>query len=116
VSAPGRLPVTYLFSRACPSHGEGLELLREAAAASGVELDLEVVEVLTDEDAARLGFPGSPTYLAAGRDLFPREDLGHAPAADACRAYSRPGGRIGPLPHLDDVVAALREAVRGVPV
>ncbi len=115
MSAPGRLPVTYLFSRACPSHEEGLELLREAAAASGVGVNVEVVEVLTDEDAGRLGFPGSPTYLAAGRDLFPREDLGHAPAADACRAYPRPGGRIGPLPHPGDLAAALRERGPEVP-
>jgi hypothetical protein len=34
------------------------------------------------------------------------------PTADACRAYARPGGRIGPLPHLDDLAAALREAAR----
>ncbi len=115
MSAPGRLPVTYLFSRACPSHEEGLEVLREAARAGGVEVNVEVVEVLSDEDAARLGFPGSPTYLAGGRDLFPREDLGHAPTADACRAYARPGGRVGPLPHPDDVAAALREAAREVP-
>ena len=110
--APLPLPVTFLFSRACPSHEEGLELLREAARASGVTLEVEVVEVLDDEDAARLGFPGSPTYLAAGRDLFLREEHGALPAVDACRAYARPGGRVGPLPHLDDLAAALREAAR----
>jgi hypothetical protein len=115
VSAPGRLPVTYLFSRACPSHDEGLDLLRAAAAEADVDLDLEVVEVRSDEDAERLAFPGSPTYLAAGRDLFAREDLGAAVAADACRAYARPGGRIGPLPHHDDVVAALCRAGQGGP-
>jgi hypothetical protein len=115
VSVAGRLPVTYLFSRACPSHEEGLQVLREAARAGGVEVDVEVVEVVSDDDAARLGFPGSPTYLAAGNDLFPREDRGHAPTADACRAYARPGGRIGPLPHPDDVAAALRAAAREVP-
>ena len=112
MSAPGRLPMTYLFNRTCPSHEEGLALLREAARSSGIDLDVEVVEVLTDDDAERLAFPGSPTYLAAGRDLFPREDLGSVPTAEACRAYARPGGRIGPLPHHDDVAAALREAAR----
>jgi hypothetical protein len=112
VSPAGALPVTYLFSRACPSHDEGLELLRDAAREAGIALDLAVVEVVTHEDAARLGFPGSPTYLAAGRDLFPVEDLGALPARDACRAYDRPGGRVGPLPHRDDLTAALREAAR----
>jgi hypothetical protein len=105
--------VTYLFSRACPSHEEGLAVLRAAAEEAGVGLDLEVVEVRSDEDAERLRFPGSPTYLAAGRDLFASEDFGAAITADACRAYARPGGRIGPLPHHDDVVAALRRAAQG---
>jgi hypothetical protein len=109
------LTVTYQFSRSCPSHDEGLELLREAARASGIELEVEAVEVRTDEQAARLGFAGSPTYLLAGRDPFPREEDGALPTPDTCRVYVRPGGRAGPLPHLDDLAAALREAARGSP-
>jgi hypothetical protein len=107
--------VTYWFSRSCPSHEEGLDLLRGAAEAAGLEIDLEVVEVTGDDQAAELGFPGSPTYLVDGRDPFPREELGHAITADACRAYARPGGRIGPLPARDDLVAALREAAASPP-
>lgn len=107
--------MTYQFSRSCPSHEEGLRLLHEAARAGGVALDVQVVEVVTDEDAVRLGFAGSPTYLAAGRDLFPREEHGAAPTADACRAYARPEGRIGPLPHPDDLAAALRGAAQALP-
>lgn len=102
--------MTFVFSRACPSHEEGLAQLREAAEAAAVDLDLEVVEVLTDAQAERIAFPGSPTYLAGGRDLFPREEPDHAAAMDACRSYRRPGGRIGPLPHPDDLAAALRGA------
>ena len=104
--------MTYQFSRSCSSHEEGLELLREAARASGVELEVEAVEVRTDEQAARLAFAGSPTYLLAGRDPFPHEEQGAVPTADTCRAYARPGGRVGPLPHRDDLAAALREAAR----
>jgi hypothetical protein len=110
VSTPGAVAVTYWFSRACPSHEEGLELLRAAAAAEGVRLDVETVEVRSDTEAQRTAFPGSPTYLVAGADPFPREDPGGAVTADACRAYARPGGRIGPLPHRDDLAAALRAA------
>jgi hypothetical protein len=105
-----RLAVTYLFNRACPSHEEGLELLRAAAAAAGAEIDVRVVEVVDDDAAAALRFPGSPTYRAGGRDLFPHADQGHGFLADACRPYERPGGRVGPLPHRDDLVAALRAA------
>jgi hypothetical protein len=104
VAAP--VPVMYLFSRACPSHAEGLELLRRAGREAGVELDITVREVLDDAEAERLRFPGSPTYLLRGVDVAP-PPTGVPYRVDACRAYERPGGRIGPLPHLDDLVAAL---------
>jgi hypothetical protein len=111
-AVPGRLAATYLFSRECPSHEEGLRLLREAAAVQGLELELDVVEIRDDREAEARGFPGSPTYLLAGRDPFAPEGGGHAPRADACRAYALPGGRIGPLPHPDDLAEALRSAAR----
>lgn len=107
---PDRIRVTYLFSRSCPSHEEGLALLRDAASAAGVVVDVEPLEITTDAEARERGFTGSPTYLLDGRDPFPGEGPAHAPAHDACRAYARPGGRIGPLPHHDDLVAAVRAA------
>jgi hypothetical protein len=100
--------VTYLFNRSCPSHEEGLQLLRAAAARAGRQLELTVHEVADDAEAERLGFPGSPTYLVAGRDVAePHADAAYA--AEACRVYRLPGGRFGPLPHLDDLVHALQE-------
>ena len=112
---PVRLRVSYLFSRECPSHEEGLELLREAAERAGVPVAVESVEVLRDDQAEALGFTGSPTYLAAGRDLFPAEGPGHAPRADACRIYARSGGRVGPLPEVADLAEALKAAAATVP-
>ena len=100
--------MSFLFSRACPSHDEGLALLRLAAEDAGVTLDLTVVEVVTDAQAQALRFPGSPTYLVGADDPFAPAAPAHSFQFDACRAYARPGGRIGPLPHHDDLVAALR--------
>jgi hypothetical protein len=108
VAVSDRLAVSFLFSRECPSHEEGLALLRDAAREAGVTLDLSVVEVVSDEQAVALRFPGSPTYLVGAEDPFPPAAPEHAFQFDACRAYARPGGRIGPLPHHDDLVAALR--------
>lgn len=107
------ISVTYLFTRSCPSHEEGLALLHAAAAEAGVEIEVEAVEVATDEQARARGFIGSPTYLLDGRDPFPAGDPPHAAVHDACRAYARPGGRIGPLPHHDALVAAVRTAAAG---
>jgi hypothetical protein len=115
VPEPVRLRVTYLFSRECPSHEEGLDLLREAAERAGVPVAVESVEVRADGEAEALGFVGSPTYLAAGRDLFPTEGAAHAPRADACRAYTRSDGRVGPLPEVADLAEALAAAAASVP-
>jgi hypothetical protein len=115
VPDPVRLRVSYLFSRECPSHEEGLDLLREAAARAGVPVAVESLEVRGDDQAEALGFIGSPTYLAAGRDLFPAEGPGHAPRADACRVYARPGGRVAPLPKVADLAQALERAAASVP-
>jgi hypothetical protein len=106
---PGPLAVTYLFNRTCPSHEEGLRLLHEAAARAGREVDVTVREVTEDEEAVRLGFPGSPTYLVEGRDVAPVVE-GAPYAAEACRVYRLPGGRFGPLPHIDDLVRGLTGA------
>lgn len=102
--------VTYLFSRECPSHDEGLDLLRAAAATAGVDLRVDAVEVRDDAQAERLRFPGSPTYRVGGDDPFAPEEPAHAFRWDACRAYRAPDGRIGPLPAREALEAALLEA------
>lgn len=100
--------VTYLFSRECPSHEEGLDLLREAAETAGVDVRVEAVEVRDDAQAERLRFPGSPTYLVGGGgDPFAPEGPAHAFRWDACRAYRTPDGGVGPLPAREDIEAAL---------
>lgn len=112
MSRPDRLAVTYLFSRECPSHDEGLALLGAAAAEAGVELAVTAVEVHDDAQAERLRFTGSPTYRAGDADLLPGDGPAHAFRADACRLYHRSGGRSGPLPDHDHLAAALRAAAR----
>jgi hypothetical protein len=103
------VPVTYLFNRTCPSHEEGLALLRRAAERAGVALALSVREVADDAEAAHLRFPGSPTYLVAGVDVADAP-AGVPFAAEACRAYTRPDGRVGPLPAARTLEDALRTA------
>jgi hypothetical protein len=104
---PRDVAVTFLFNETCPSHEEALDLLKEAAHRADVRLNLEVREVVDDAEAAALRFPGSPTYLIEGRDLAELPE-GVPFRAEACRAYRLPGGRVGPLPHLDALVSALR--------
>ena len=109
IDVSSTLPVTYLFNHDCPSHEEGRALLNEAATDAGVEVEVTAVEVVDDGQAENLKFYGSPTYIVAGNDPFDRPE-GVPIAAQACRAYHHSDGRIAPLPHLDDLAAALRAA------
>ncbi|GAB2517245.1 MULTISPECIES: DsbA family protein [Microbacterium] len=61
--------------------------------------------VETAEDAARLGFHGSPTVLVNGVDPFAEEG---APVGLACRVFRTPAGLAG-----SPTVDQLREAISG---
>ena len=61
--------------------------------------------VETAEDAARLGFHGSPTVLVDGVDPFADE---HAPVGLSCRVFRTTAGLAG-----SPTVDQLREAISG---
>lgn len=100
--------VELLWWQGCPSHDEAETLLRSTLDELG-RADVHVVrrEVRTPEEAAALGFPGSPTFQAGRRDLFP---AGAEPAL-TCRIYRKADGRVGPLPDREDLAARLRHAL-----
>ena len=64
--------------------------------------------VESEEEAARLGFPGSPTVLIDGCDAV---DASGAPAALTCRLYRRRDGSPSPLPDTEDLRGALSRAI-----
>ena len=101
--------VEVLWWRECPSWERALTMVREEMRRVGLDsAQLEVIEVKTDADATRLGFPGSPTIRIDGEDLQapdPRE-----PAGLTCRVYRRPDGGVSPLPDRDELRRALAAA------
>lgn len=100
------MKVTFLYFEDCPSQDQALERLHSVMAEEGLEAELEIIKVETDEQARHLHFVGSPTILVDGRDIVP-------PPADAvpgltCRAYQLEDGRISPLPSVGMIRRALR--------
>ena len=90
----------------CPSTPEALELLQNVLAAKGLDAEVEIREVRTDEEALELGFPGSPTIRIDGRDVDP---VGAAARpALTCRIYRLPDGRVSPVPSREQLEEALR--------
>jgi hypothetical protein len=91
----------------CPHTAGALELFRRALDDVGLrDVPVRVTVVADAEQAGQLGFAGSPTFLAGGRDLFP-DDAG-APAW-SCRLYRSAQGLSG-LPPVDQLAAALNRA------
>ncbi|TCJ19685.1 DUF2703 domain-containing protein [Rubrobacter taiwanensis] len=100
------MKVDFLYYEDCPSHGRALERLRRVISEEGVEAEVEVTEVKTEEQAAELRFVGSPTIRVDGEDIVPPPD--GAPYALTCRAYTLEDGRVSPLPSEESIRRALR--------
>jgi hypothetical protein len=101
-----KVKIEFLFWEDCPSHPKAWSLLQEVLAEEGVEADVERIEVLTDEEAARLGFPGSPTIRVAGVDVDAK-GAGQMGTALTCRVYMLEDGRFSPVPSKDMIRRAL---------
>jgi hypothetical protein len=71
---------------------------------------LSVTEVLTQDDAERLSFVGSPTIRVDGVDVDPPIEGESQHPGLACRIYRREDGRVSPLPGGEQVRGALRKA------
>lgn len=98
--------IEFLFWQDCPSHPQALQRLREVMAELGSEAPIECTEVLTDKDAGRLGFPGSPTIRVDGVDIDP-DGAVQMGTALTCRIYHLEDGRISPLPSKEMIRRAL---------
>ncbi|MET4223899.1 thioredoxin family protein [Oerskovia enterophila] len=100
------MTIELLYFDGCPSWTVARDNLAQALELAGCPgRPVELVEVLTDEHAAALAFPGSPTLRLDGRDLFePQEASGLT-----CRLYPTPQGLAG-APTVGQLVDALTNA------
>jgi hypothetical protein len=98
--------IEFLFWEDCPSHPEAWKRLQEVMAELGVETPVEKIEVLTDEEAGRLSFPGSPTIRVDGTDIDPT-GAAQMGTALTCRVYVLEDGRFSPVPSREMIRQAL---------
>lgn len=100
--------IQFLYWEDCPSHERALERLKQVMAEVGVDAEVEILEVETEEQAQAWRFSGSPTILIDGKDIDPPSVEAHA--ALTCRVYQWADSRISPLPSSDMIRRALRVA------
>jgi hypothetical protein len=101
------MTVELLWWDGCPSYPKALSELRRILREEGVDADVQLLEITSDEQAERERFPGSPTVRIDGEDVVPPGEA--EPASLTCRVYRMRDGRVSPTPDPDD----LREAIRG---
>jgi hypothetical protein len=98
------MKIDLLYIDDCPSWQAGLENLKAALEAEGLEAVIRMVLVKDDAEAARLKFLGSPSFSSEGSDFWPgqrdRYNLN-------CRIYATPQGLKGA-----PTVEMLREKLR----
>ncbi len=89
----------------CPSYPEARTLLEEVLATAGIDEEVEMREVKTQDEAHALRFPGSPTIRIDGRDV----DVQGARDRPAltCRIYRLADGRVSPIPSWEQLESAL---------
>ena len=76
----------------CPNWQDTTQLVRRLVNDEGIDADLSLREVATQEEAEALRFLGSPTILVDGEDPFAVED---APIGLSCRIYMTEDGMAG---------------------
>ncbi|HEX6709484.1 MAG TPA: thioredoxin family protein [Rubrobacter sp.] len=82
-----------LYFDGCPTCKATEKTLQEVIAKEGIDVEIKLVAINTDEEAQRVRFVGSPTIRVDGEDLFPvpeREEY-----ALGCRMYVTPEGLKG---------------------
>jgi len=101
-----RLKIEFLYWEDCPSHPQAWKLLQEVMDELGMKAPVEQIEVVTDDDAERLAFPGSPTIRVNGADIDPA-GASQMGTGLTCRIYRLQDGRFSPVPSKEMIRQAL---------
>jgi hypothetical protein len=103
----GDMDVQLLVVRGCHNEAVAARLLRTALDDVGLpDKDFDTTVVVSQDDADRRGFVGSPAFFVDGIDLFPEPER---PSGFSCRLYGSLNG-IGGVPDLVDLSRELRRA------
>lgn len=98
------MKIELLYFDGCPSWQSGLQNLHSALEANGLDISVELVQVVDNDDAARKKFLGSPSFRVNGVELWNEERDTYSMS---CRVYATPEGMKG-----SPTVSMLREAIR----
>lgn len=106
--------IELLYWEGCPSYPQALAELRAALADIGrPDAPIAMTRVESEEDAARLGFVGSPSIRVGGEEAVPPPP-GEPPGL-TCRVYRLADGRYSPTPDPRELRAGLERLIGAGP-
>jgi hypothetical protein len=102
--------IELLYWDGCPSYPQALAELRAALADLGrPDATIAMTQVDTEDEAARIGFVGSPTIRVDGEDAVPAPP--DEPTGLTCRVYRLADGRYSPTPGREALRAGLERLI-----
>ena len=104
----GSVQIEILAREDCPNRGMAITVVERVVDETGVPVQIEIVDVTSDEEAAEYRVLGSPTVLVDGRDVDPEPLYDEFSADD--RLYRTPRGPCG-WPEAEWIRDALLRAV-----
>ncbi len=105
------MKITLLLTDSCTHRDEARALVDDAITDTGVEAEIEVVQVRTDEEARQVKVLGSPSIRVDGRDIEYGEQEPEE-TQPGCRYYNSPAGWM-PLPDKGLLIRAIERASGG---
>ena len=99
-----KVKIEFLYFKSCPGYTQALVNLKAALKESGVNAELQIINVNSETQAAKVGFQRSPSIRVNGRDIDGRNE-GYA---YGCRVYHI-DGKFTPTPTKEFIEKQLRE-------
>jgi len=99
--------IRFLFFPGCPYAESALKVLREALTEEGLDANVEVIAIETEEQAQRYKFLGSPSIQINGQDI--EETRRKDPPFFGCRIYEGGGEKTG-IPPKAMILEAIKRA------
>lgn len=88
--------IDFMYFKGCPNSEETLKNLYEALKELGLNEEVNIIEIKNIEMAQEFNFPGSPTILINGVDIY--DEKKPEKANFACRVYYFNGEKSGIIP------------------
>jgi hypothetical protein len=102
------MKIELLYFDGCPTYKTAIKDLRELLKERGIEEEIKLIRVGSEEEAKKLRFIGSPTVRINGLDVEKRARDSKAYGLK-CRIFTTEQG-ITPYPPKDMILKALEEA------